>query len=418
MSAENLSEKLFKPKFKYLETSFISNSGAPLPKLYKKNHSFGFSPGWYRPVHRFWWVLQGGNITDIEECLSAIASSKAERSRPECYDTVSTYGGGNWIFEFSKCAQQRALEGRALKEQGLLEQAAHQFRMSARYFSIASYPHLKGDVMAAEAALLGRRSYREMCECDTQAVKLTDFKFKTGNLEISGLLHMPDMNTIHPCVVLLASYEMSATGFYRFYREQLRPLGIALLVLEMPGIGLSEKLILNAEQQSKVLDGALLSLKNHPNIDSSRIGLLGLRLGGSACLRSTIMDPTKVRALALIEPTVHSFFTDKEILNNLSLCLRSLYANRLDQDASKWDLVIPQLKTLSIKEQGLLSRNSSNPVPCIVASLNAFTTKEDLSLLQGHFKDCTCMVRKDQDYSDFMFEALDKASEFFKEHLL
>ncbi len=417
MSVENLSEKLFKPKFKYLETSLISNSGVPLPELCKKNGAFGYFPGWYRPVHRFWWVMQGGNIADIEECLSAVASSKGERSREDCYDTVAVYGGGNWIFEFSKCAQARALEGRRLREAGDLEKAAHQFRMSARYFSIASYPHLKGDVMAAEAALLGRRSYREMCECESETVKLTDFKFKASDQEISGLLHMPDHDRVHPCVILLASYEMSATGFYRLYKERLRPNGIALLVLEMPGMGLSEKLTLK-DDQAEFLNAALIALKKFPGIDSTRIGLLGLRLGGSACLRTTIMSPSEVRALALIEPAVHSFFTDRNILNSLTLCLRSLYANRLNQDASRWDLVIPQLKQLSLKEQGLISRNSANPVPCMAASLNCYSSAEDLSLLEANFKDFSYMVKKDQDYSDFMFEALNNASEFFKEHLL
>ena len=33
MTYEHLSEELFKPRFDFLETSVISNSGCPLPKL-------------------------------------------------------------------------------------------------------------------------------------------------------------------------------------------------------------------------------------------------------------------------------------------------------------------------------------------------------------------------------------------------
>ena len=417
MSEQNLSEQLFKPKFNYPETSLISNSACPLPKLVNKSHALGYTRGWYRAVHRFWWIWQGGNLLDIDECLSAIASSKAERTRSECLDTVAVYGGGNWIFEFSKFAQERALKGRKLQEEGNFQKAAHQFRMSARYFSIASYPHLKGDVLAADAALLGRRSYREMCNCEKEYVYLDELKFKVGGSEAEGLLHLPDRVQTHPCLVLLTSYEMSATGFYASYKEQLQPYGIALLVLQMPGIGLSEKLTLNADQ-SQVLDAALSDLKDNPYVNASRIGLMGLRLGGSACIRTAIMHPEAVTVLCLIEPAVHSFFTNRNILDSLTLCMRSLYANRLNLDASNWDTVIPQLKQLSLKEQGLLGRGAQSAIPCFTASLNAFTTKDDLKLLQERFTNIECRSLDGGDYSDFMYESLRNSGEFLRKHLL
>lgn len=152
----NLSEVLFKPKFKYAETSVISNSGAQLPKLERKDVSLGFTPQWYRPISRFLWTWQGGNLMDIDAALSAIASSDAQRSRDECLDTVSDYGGGNWIFEFSSIAQKRAVKGKDLEQRGDLAGAGHQYRMASRYFALAATPRLKGDTLAADAALLGK----------------------------------------------------------------------------------------------------------------------------------------------------------------------------------------------------------------------------------------------------------------------
>ena len=130
------------------------------------------------------------------------------------------------------------------------------------------------------------------------------------------------------------------------------------------------------------------------------------------------MHPEAVTALCLIEPAVHSFFTDKNILDSLTLCMRSLYANRLNLDASNWDTVIPQLKQLSLKEQGLLGRGAQSTIPCLVASLNAFTTKDDLKLLQDRFSDCECRLHDGGDYSDFMYESLSNSGIFFRKHLL
>ncbi len=417
MSAENLSEKLFKPKFKYPETSLISNSGCPLPKLEQKKGGLGFLKDWYRPVHRFWWTLGGGNILDIDECLSAIASSTQERSRSQCFDTVIEYGGGNWIFEFSKLAQERAMSGRAYKEAGDLEQASHEFRMASRYFSIASFPFLKGDVLAADALLLGRRTYRDMCECESNIVKLEEFKIQSAGTEVTGFLHLPNTSETHSCVILLCSYENSATDFYRFYKDKLQPYNIALLVLEMPGIGLSEKLTL---QYSKLnlIDDAIEALQKHPNINSQSIGLLGIELGAYGCIRTAIMSPKKIKAITLIEPAVHSFFTDKNILESMPLAERSLYANRMNLDAAQWNLVIPQLKPFSLKEQGLLGRSGNNKVPCFVANFNVWSTKEDLKLLEGNFKDFETLIFKGDSYSGFMNSAVSRSCEFLREHML
>ena len=41
MTYENLSEELFKPRFDFLETSVISNSGCPLPKLSRVDLAYG-----------------------------------------------------------------------------------------------------------------------------------------------------------------------------------------------------------------------------------------------------------------------------------------------------------------------------------------------------------------------------------------
>lgn len=414
----NLSEVLFKPKFKYAETSVISNSGAQLPKLERKDVSLGFTPQWYRPISRFLWTWQGGNLMDIDAALSAIASSDAQRSRDECLDTVSDYGGGNWIFEFSSIAQKRAVKGKDLEQRGDLAGAGHQYRMASRYFALAATPRLKGDTLAADAALLGMRCYRSMCRCEEQYGKLIDLPFETAGGSSSALMHVPDQLSPHPCVVVMASYEMNASDFYRFYVRRLYPKGIALAVVEMPGIGMSEKLALTADQ-SAVLKAALAAVRAQPFIDSTRIGLFGVKLGGSACIREALLEPGAIKALALAGPAVHSFFTDPEVLNSLPLCIRSLYANRLNLDASKWDLVIPLLRQLSLKEQGLLGRGRCVDVPCFNFYFSSmFTTKEDRDLLKSAFYGYEEMGQEEDEYSKSLSSAIEKAADFFAGRLL
>lgn len=416
-AGRNLSEILFKPKFDYPETSQISNSGCPLPEL-KDPANLAFSGSWYRPVYRFLWAWQGANVMDVDEALAAIASSKGARTRPQCLDTVKEYGSGNWIYEFSSKAQSRAVKGREREDQGELKEAEHQYRMAARYFDIAAYPRLRGDVLAADAALLGQRCYRGMCRCAKDLGVLEELEFESGGRPGQALLHLPDRESVHPCVVLMCSYELSAISFWSLYAKALQPAGIAMAVVEMPGIGMSGKIAAEAGR-SPVLEAAVEKLRAHPCIDSHSLGLMGVRLGGAAAIRYALLHPEGIKALALIDPAVHTFFADKELLNSLSLCQRSLYANRLNLDAAHWDLVIPQLRPLSLREQGLLGRGRQSPVPCLTACFKrSFASDEDCRLLKGAFSECKIERFDDSSFSKDLAGAAMRAAEFFRERLL
>ena len=71
-----------------------------------------------------------------------------------------------------------------------------------------------------------------------------------------------------------------------------------------------------------------------------------------------ITHPNIFKAIALVSPALHNAFVNQELLNSMSLAARSSLANRLNLDASTWDTIIPQLQILSLRKQGLISRNS------------------------------------------------------------
>ena len=417
-NSKNLSEILFKPRFEYLETSMISNSGCELPPLAYRDPALGFAADWYRPVRTFMWVFLGGNLLDIDEALSNISSSKNPRKRELCFDTVAEYGPGNWIYEFNSIAQKRVNAAKEQESQGDILGASHNYRMASRYFTIAAYPFLRGDVLANESLMHSRRFYKKMIEMDPNNGEISEELFAAGGTKVSGFLHLPDRTSIHPCVIMAGSYEQNITDYYRFYNDYLRPKGIALFAIDMPGIASSSKLNLSADL-SIVVDSAIEYLKNLKYIDATHLGLLGMRIAGSACIRSCILNHQAVKALAVIAPAVHSLFTDKDVLNSLPLCLRSNYANRLNLDASNWDTIIPQLQVLSLKTQGLLSASGRCSVPCSVYVVkNSLVTNDDLKLLEANFKDCRINMHENTGYTSFLLQSYDSASRFFESLLL
>ncbi|EOY8580678.1 alpha/beta hydrolase, partial [Klebsiella oxytoca] len=105
MSQANLSETLFKPRFKHPETSTLVrrfNTGAqqPIQSALSGNNV----DHWYRLINRLMWIWRGVTPQEILDVQARIVMSDAERTDPELYDTVVGYRGGNWIFEWAKQA--------------------------------------------------------------------------------------------------------------------------------------------------------------------------------------------------------------------------------------------------------------------------------------------------------------------------
>ena len=165
----------------------------------------------------------------------------------------------------------------------------------------------------------------------------------------------------------LGAYDQTATDFFRIFNDELRPLGIAAFVVDMPGLGNSANLILD-ENYSEIAENAILHLKEKVKfIDSTKIGLFGLHLSAAAAVRLAVLRTDLVNGLVVLDPTVHNIFTNVNYLSGAPLCLRSSIANRLNADASNWDTLMPQLQILSLKQQGLLSSSGKCPVNCCVA---------------------------------------------------
>ncbi|HFX8012564.1 TPA: alpha/beta hydrolase, partial [Escherichia coli] len=107
MTQANLSETLFKPRFKHPETSTLVrrfNHGSQPPVQSALDGKT--IPHWYRMINRLMWIWRGVDPREILEVQSRIVMSDAERTDDDLYDTVIGYRGGNWNYEWSKQAME------------------------------------------------------------------------------------------------------------------------------------------------------------------------------------------------------------------------------------------------------------------------------------------------------------------------
>lgn len=417
-NSENLSEILFKPKRTYLETSLISNSGCPLPDIDLNACTNGFAPNWYRPITRLYWAWSGANPIDIDVILSKICCSNGKRSRETLFDTIIDYGSGNWIYEFASIGQERMLKAKECIANGDFVKASHNYRMAARYFAIAASPNLKGDEIAAEASVLSRNAYRLMFEHEKD-VNYEYISFKYGDQKVYAHLHTKDKNDVYPVVVLLPTYEQSSTDFFRFFIDHLRPQGIALIILDMPGVNASANIKLEPNSSDMLLALYEHIKNNIPYLDHTRFGVIGFQIGGTLAARFSILNSKFVKALCLVNPAIDMIFTNQEALNQLSLCQRSSIANRMGFDASNWDTIIPQLQSLSLKRQGLISFSAKCSVPTLCAYLDSeHILKHDSNLATTAFKNSSLNVYHNADFSNGFKFILNDLTKFFTEKLI
>jgi hypothetical protein len=149
MTQANLTETLFKPRFKHPETSTLVRRFNPGTQPAVQSALDGKNvPHWYRMINRLMWIWRGIDPREILDVQARIVMSEAERTDSELYDTVVGYRGGNWIYEWSK--QAMLWQQKASQEEDATRSGKHWLH-AANLYAIAAYPHLKGDELAEQA---------------------------------------------------------------------------------------------------------------------------------------------------------------------------------------------------------------------------------------------------------------------------
>jgi len=159
MSQANLSETLFKPRFKHPETStLVRRFQRGNPPAMDSALDGANVPHWYRMINRLLWVWRGVDPREILDVQARIVMSQAERTDSDLYDTVVGYRGGNWIYEWATQAMQWQQKASQTQDDAL---SGRQWLHASNLYSIAAYPHLKGDDLAEQAQALANRAYEE-----------------------------------------------------------------------------------------------------------------------------------------------------------------------------------------------------------------------------------------------------------------
>lgn len=359
MSPKNLSEELFKPRFKHPETSSLVRRVHHHRPININSALDGEShAGWYRMINRLLWTWRGLTPQEISEVLARIAVSRVEHTDDRLLDTVIGYRSGNWIYEWSKQAaqwQQTASEC----EDDLL--SGQHWLHAANLYSLAGYPYLKEDELAEQAQLLANRAYQEATSRLSGELRELTFNIPDGS-PVTGFLHMPPgVSAPYPTVMLCANLDSLQSDHYRLFHDYLAPRGIAMLTLDVPSVGFSAKWKLTHDS-SFLHQHVLRQLEQVAWVDHTRVAAFGFRFGANVAVRLAYLEPQRLRAVACLGPIVHSLLSDIALQDRVPEMYMDMLASRLGMSSTSDSALRIELSRFSLKLQGLLGRRCTVPM--------------------------------------------------------
>jgi len=416
--SENLSEVLFAEKFTAQETStLIANSHSKRnQKLLNETMDGEEQTGWYRLMKYMQWVWQGIDILDCYEILSKISMSTNHRSDENLLDTVIGFRSGNWGYEWSKKAMAFQKQGNELAKYGSKAQAKQAYYLASQYYSIASYPHLKGDEEAIQTQNLAFANYRFAFGQDENAL-LKEINIPYQGKQICCYLHLPHDDCIHPVVLVSAGVDTLQCDLLPLFEKHLKPAGIAMLTVDMPGIGFSSALKL--EQNTSQLHQAILQhMKNIPWVDHDRMSVMGLRMGGNVANRLAFLEPKLVKTAVSVGAAVASVFDSFENFSKLPPMTLDCLASRMQMNNSDADNLYRYCVPFSLLKQGLLGkRRIKTPLLSIGHAKDIMCNEEDLKLIaRSAYKSESKIIDKPPIFDSYL-RSLEYSAQWLTKHL-
>ncbi|MBW8189627.1 alpha/beta hydrolase [Neiella marina] len=352
------------------ETSSVANSLA---------HERTAQPGWYRQMQVFKWAWQGLDPLLLQEVQARIAVSTNKRTHDDLIDTVIGYRPGNWNYEWSQEGALRMHDGKAALAAGERDAARKHFLQSCLFYTIAGYPHLRGDMLAEDAHVLANQAYQH---AGTLMINpLQTVKVPYQGKELQCYLHLPKSDDPVPLVIMAGGGDSLQSDYFRVFRDYLGPLGIAVLGVDMPGVGYAEHWTL--EQDTSALHLQVLQhIKSSPWVNSRKIAMVGMRAGGHAAVRAAYMAPESLAAVVAIGAPVHEAMVDKHLTSKVPQMLLDQWASRLGMDAAYPELMMATVANFSLRRQGLLGvRRTPVPMLALAHPDDDYGTMADASLI-------------------------------------
>ncbi len=234
-----------------------------------------------------WAVEATGTFSEIHDAihkLKPVASAEP------------AVGGAAWYEAWTRLAAQRLATATAAEASGYRQTAGRGYFRAGIYELMAIRFLPREDARGNDSYMAGAARFLKGLELLGRSPRRVDVKYENGFLP--GLLALPPTSRGPvPCVIVFGGFDSLKEWVYPLLVDAFLHRGLGLFVVDQAGVGGALRLhgipaVPEAERSAAACIDALEAI---PEIDSSRIGLSGISLGGYYAPRAAAFE-TRVRA--------------------------------------------------------------------------------------------------------------------------
>ncbi len=224
----------------------------------------------------------GGVISDIDDVgrdLKPLANGAEHEVLPQ------------WQRSWRALADRSEKLGGADLARGFTRGAAAKFHRAAAY-ALMSERMMRGhDAARQQAYIHARDLVRRAAELAGEPVEIVEVPYQQTSLP--GLFHRAPGGTPRPCLIFFSGFDVSKEYLYLFgLGRELAARGISVLFIDHPGVGEALRLrgLHGFPETERATSPCVDYLQQRGDVDSARIGVAGVSLGGYYAARSAALE--------------------------------------------------------------------------------------------------------------------------------
>jgi len=235
---------------------------------------------WYHPLELEEWAELGADPAGLDALIERIGASTGPRVYAEMPDTQIDFEAGNWVYEWTQAgdAALANAQGSANPDEALASA-----RAAIAYYHFASSPHTNDPNNRAALDLAG--------QAYNLAAKLLEQDIREVTIEHNGTpfqayVHLPHGEGPFPVVVISNGSDQAKEMLLTYFLDHLDEQNIAMISLDLPGMGDSNAFDIRDGDTSKLHLAAVDWAKTQEAFDSNSIFIQGGSFGGHAAAQA------------------------------------------------------------------------------------------------------------------------------------
>ncbi|HIE89782.1 MAG TPA: alpha/beta hydrolase [Porticoccaceae bacterium] len=253
-----------------------------------------YEENWWRSVRQGMWQWEGADWTRVSEALSRIENATGKRRYEDKVDTITKYGTGHWVYEWSRIGKQAQKEAKKYEKKGDSQAALNAYIEASIYYTQASYPHFRDKH--------SRNAITKAVEMYKQAGRHFATPFESWELEVDGakftaLVHFPakQSSTPYPVIMKTGGMDVFSTEYYPLSKT-INDAGAVMVVFDAPGTGNLGIVDANYDKHHVAV---LQHIMKDKRFDAERIGVWSESLAGLTAVRIALGEHRKNIAAAV-----------------------------------------------------------------------------------------------------------------------